>query len=208
MIFEKILKRKEHNKENKISVSIDSKPENDIVEVHKTISNVKNNDNFDAVHKLFEEATTNAMLSMPMWMRLNYFANTLVKDDKDTKVDWDKVNSFLMLGIDKKKPYYNIYGKIQSIEQLRKAASDAKVAFIPEFDMPFYKKRCKQCGNTFTLTLGEINSYENKGLKIPSRCYCCRKGIEKPVEKKIIQKEKEEPVKTEMQIALEKAGLC
>lgn len=163
---------------------------------------------FSAVRELFEEATTNAMLSMPMWMRLNYFANTFERGGDDTNINWDKVNHFLMLGIDKKKPYYNICGRIHNLKQLRKAAMDAQMAFIPEFDLPFYRRKCKQCGDTFDLTIGEINSYEKKNLKIPCRCYHCRKGINKQTGEHIVPKQKEEEnVKTAMQIAMEKAGV-
>lgn len=163
---------------------------------------------FQAVHKLFEEATENAMLKMPMWMRLNYFANTVGQTDgKD--VNWEKVNRFLMLGIDKKKPYYNICGKIRNVKQLKQAAVDARLAAMPDFGMPFYRRKCKQCGDMFELTLGEIESYERKGLHIPGRCRYCRKGIDKHTGEHIIPKKiEEEPVKTEMQIALEKAGIC
>lgn len=165
---------------------------------------------FDAVHKLFEEATENAMLKMPMWMRLTYFANILCREDADDKsINWDKVNRFLMLGIDRKKPYYNIHGKIKSVRQLHEATADARIAAIPDMDMPYYRKRCKQCGEMFELTLGEIESYEKKGLHIPGRCYYCRKGINRQTKEHIIPKQvEEEPVKTQMQIAMEKAGIC
>ena len=58
----------------------------------------------------------------------------------------------------------------------------------------------------------EIEWYLNKNLNIPKTCEFCRKGLKRP--DKIESKSKisnesieEEPVKTEMQIALENAGV-
>lgn len=187
-----------------ISKIIEVEPVEEVIEKP---AKIEEEDPFKAVHELFETATINAMLQMPMWMRLNYFVNTFEKGGDDTNINWDKVNNFLMLGIDKKKPYYNICGKIKNLNQLRKAAVDAQIAFIPEFNMPFYRRKCKQCGDKFTLTIGEIQSYEKKGLNIPCRCYHCRKGINKHINEHIVSTQKEDNVKTEMQLALEKAGI-
>ncbi len=161
-------------------------------------------------HELMATATENAMRNMPMWMRLNYFANT-IGNSSDDNINWEKVNKFLMLDIDKTKPYYNMCGKIKNVKQLREAAMDAKMAFVPEFNLPFYHRKCTQCGEDFSLTVGEIKYFEKKGLKVPCRCHYCRKGIERTTGNPIVpkqQKQEEEPVKTAMQIAMEKAGIC
>ena len=37
------------------------------------------------------------------------------------------------------------------------------------------KRKCKQCGEEFTLTDSEIKFYNDKGLNLPKRCSECRK---------------------------------
>lgn len=37
------------------------------------------------------------------------------------------------------------------------------------------KIKCKDCGETFTITQEELKWYEDKGFKPPKRCKSCRK---------------------------------
>ena len=37
------------------------------------------------------------------------------------------------------------------------------------------KRKCKQCGEEFTLTDSEIKFYNDKDLNLPKRCSECRK---------------------------------
>ena len=37
------------------------------------------------------------------------------------------------------------------------------------------KRKCKQCGEEFTLTDSEMKFYNEKGLNLPKRCSECRK---------------------------------
>jgi hypothetical protein len=37
-------------------------------------------------------------------------------------------------------------------------------------------KTCKDCGNVFDLTKGELNFYEGKGFQEPERCSNCRRA--------------------------------
>lgn len=36
------------------------------------------------------------------------------------------------------------------------------------------KIKCRDCGNTFTLTVDEQNWFREKGLELPKRCKSCR----------------------------------
>jgi len=36
--------------------------------------------------------------------------------------------------------------------------------------------KCKDCGNDFTLTVGEQEFFAGKGFNEPQRCYDCRKA--------------------------------
>ena len=52
---------------------------------------------------------------------------------------------------------------------------------------------CKDCGDSFTLSIGEQKFYEKKGLSLPIRCKKCRdaKKSKEPKEKVITEEKKE-----------------
>lgn len=165
------------------------------------------------VRKMFDELTRNTLRTMPVWMKCNFLINQIsnfiddMNEENDKKINWDVVNEILTdteLDID-----FNVFEKIHSIKELEDVRERAIIASVPEFHEPYYKKICKKCSETFTLTAGEVNWFNKKGLKIPCKCEYCRKGIEKP--KQIIKvenkKEDVEPEKTAMQLALERAGI-
>lgn len=227
MDFRKIFKRKTKNQEvseNTVEVAKEENisafemAQNAVTEeISETATKSELNEKDQQIlHEFFEDALHSALRQMPMWARLKYFANS-IGNAPDEAVNWDKVNDALMFEIDKTKPYYNICGRLSSVKQVREAAAEATVAFMPEFGRPFFRRKCKQCGEDFELTLGEINSYEKKGLHIPGRCYYCRKGIDRKTGNPILSGDvslngerlgkKDEPAKTAMQIAMEKAGI-
>ncbi len=140
----------------------------------------------------------------PMWMKFNFIANTTA-DKTDEEIDWNYVNEMLLKNAEDDD--YNCFDRINSKEEF-KVEYDKIVS--AQFDMhPFRRCTCKTCKEPFTLNFSEIEYYKSKELKLPKRCIYCRKGIEKP--KPIVEVKKaevpEEPVKTAMQIALEKAGI-
>ena len=143
---------------------------------------------------------------MPVWMRCNYLARQM-QGLKDEQINWDKINE--ILAYQNEDLDFNDFEPVHSIEEFENVRSCAITAEVPEFNEPYYRKTCKACGDKFTLTKGELIFFKKKGLKIPGKCYYCRKNIEKP-KQVTVEKEPEEVVveKTQMQIALEKAGLC
>ena len=210
-IFAAISKIKENINKKEIETALtpdcDSKIQDEITtEDRKTIKNV--------MKRLNEHAYEYAKNTFPVWMKCNVILNSIpfkqlqeegkTLDDISSMIDWDKINTFL------KYPSvqydYNIFDEISSIDELEEVREGAIEASIIE-DMPYHKKTCKQCGEDFTLSMGQINWFNKKGLKMPCRCEFCRKGIERPKPVKIVAKTVEEPVKTSMQIAMEKAGL-
>ena len=52
---------------------------------------------------------------------------------------------------------------------------------------------CRDCGNTFTFSIGEQNFYEEKGLAAPVRCRDCRnkRKREKQVQEEKTQEQKD-----------------
>lgn len=105
---------------------------------------------------------------------------------------------------------FNIFDEIHSLDELKELQDASNAA---EYDIgPKRKEICKKCGNTFYLTKGELDWYRSRDLNVPKKCPYCRKGIERPVmiyseNENFNESIEEEPVKTEMQIALEKAGV-
>lgn len=162
--------------------------------------------------ELLNEVVKKTLKGMPIWMKCNFLLNIIHQkegvsvDELNQQINWDKINKLLkdsIVDID-----YNIFDRINSIEELEELRISATTASIPEFNEPFYKKVCKTCGDEFFLTRGEVDWFEKKDLKLPCKCYYCRKKIQKPIEVVKVKEEKEEePIKTAMQLALEKAGL-
>lgn len=156
------------------------------------------------------EVVKNTLKGMPIWMKCNFLLNTIYQkeevtiDELNQQIDWDKINELLKdstLDID-----YNIFDRINSIEELENLRMSSTTASIPEFNEPYYKKVCKTCGDEFTLTVGEVNWFKKKDLQLPCKCYYCRKKIQKPITQVKVEEKEEEPMKTAMQLALEKVG--
>ena len=133
---------------------------------------------------------------MVIWMRCNFILNS-TQNYKDEEINWEKVNEILHSKSDILYDY-NIFSEITSREELLLLRENAICASLGYG--PFHKKKCKACGNDFYLNFGEIEFFQNKGLKMPCRCIYCRKGIErpKPITTITPKVESEEPVKTAM----------
>lgn len=156
-------------------------------------------------HELLKKVQDDTLKKMPTWMRCNYLLNQIINEE-DKNVNWGKVNKILRTT---NVPYdFNIFTYVYSKADLLEVRDNAITASIPGSGLSYHRKKCKKCGEFFSLTLEEIQWYERKNLKVPSTCYYCRKGIEKPKPIKAIKKpDVEENFKTAMQIAMEKAKI-
>ena len=160
---------------------------------------------------LLNEVVKNTLKGMPVWMKCNFLLNAINQkeevtiDELNQQIDWVKINELLKdstLDID-----YNIFDRISSIEDLEELRVNSTIASVPEMNQPYYIKVCKICGDEFTLTKGEVDWFEKKDLQLPCKCYYCRKKIQKPITQVKVEEKEEEPMKTAMQLALEKAGI-
>lgn len=164
--------------------------------------------------KLLDDSCKGFLESFPIWMKCNYILNSMQLSKRweagetveyvNSIIAWDEINTLLHTG--GVEYDFNLFEKIQSLEELSELRDDAILSSMDEY-MPCYKQICKQCGEEFTLTRKEINWYLKKNLKIPHRCEYCRKGTKRPEPQKPIEKVEEEPAKTTMQLALEAAGI-
>lgn len=161
-----------------------------------------NVDPVTVVSNAFKEASLEYAKTLPVWMRCNILARQL-EGLSNEKINWNMVNE--VLSYQNERLDFNDFEKVSSLEEFEEVRSHAISAEVPEFNEPYYRKVCKTCGETFTLTRGEIDYFQKKNLCIPVRCYACRKDITKP---KIVPKTEETVLKTQTQIALEKAGIC
>lgn len=161
-----------------------------------------NVDPVTVVSNAFREASLEYAKTLPVWMRCNILARQL-EGLSNEKINWNMVNE--VLSYQNERLDFNDFEKVSSLEEFEEVRSHAISAEVPEFNEPYYRKVCKTCGETFTLTRGEIDYFQKKNLCIPVRCYACRKDITKP---KIVPKTEETVLKTQTQIALEKAGIC
>lgn len=146
-----------------------------------------------------------------MWMRLRILAheaaNAKAKGFSDEDLDWDTVNELIMLPSPVEYDY-NLVHPVHTADELIAMSADCDMAGIMQ-DMPWHKQKCKACGAEFTLTYSEVEWFKRKEMVPPKRCRYCRKGIERPKKtpEPVRTPKAEEPAKTAMQIAMEKAGI-
>lgn len=154
--------------------------------------------------KAMQSVTVEMVKDFPMWMRFNYILNSITNIEA-TNINWKLIDEILKDNVNKYD--YNAYDTINTIESLNSAKVNCIAASLGVG--VWYKSVCKECGETFYMTKGEIDFFEKKDFNLPKRCKNCRDG--EPKIKKPIQNNK--PInavtdgKTEMQIAMEKAGL-
>ena len=156
--------------------------------------------------------------NLSFWMKCNLVLNSIpfnemrekgMDDDEiNASIDWDKVNELFHHSAVEYD--FNLFDSFHSFQEILDYRDQAISATVID-DLPYHKQTCKQCGKQFTLSYGQINWYERKGLHIPRRCECCRKGVKPNIQSKQVTKQPENkatlPEKTNMQIAFEKAGL-
>ena len=124
--------------------------------------------------ELFHETQIRTLKKMPLWMRLNYFLNIVGKAmlDGHTNEDikWDYINEMCSADLDQFD--YNMYENVDTIEKLE--GTRFNVICATEGLGPWHKHKCRDCGNTFTMTFNEVNFYKKHGLHLPKRCKACR----------------------------------
>lgn len=166
--------------------------------------------------KVLSEASQKALEELPIWMKCNIILKDLRNHFIETNEDLDEnqlkwINKILKHPCKYHNEFdFNIFDEIHSLDELKELQDASNAA---EYDIgPKRKEICKKCGNAFYLTKGELDWYFSRNLNVPKKCSYCRKGIERPVmiypeDENFYESIEEEPVKTEMQIALEKAGV-
>ena len=160
--------------------------------------------------KKLREAMVNSLKDYSVFMKLNYFIGVVVTISDKENINWEKINKVLKDFIDEYD--YNTFlfssKEINSIERLAEIRDDLNISSIGNLGA-WRKGICKKCGDEFSLSYDEVMFYKNKKLHLPKRCYFCRKGIPKPKDEqpKINISQETVECKTDLEIALEKAGL-
>lgn len=179
------------------------------------VSQKEKEETIKEARKIIRNASLKAIENLPVSLRCSVILADLRNHNLNENDDLDEtqlkeINRILKIPYKYDKYDYNIFDEIHNIKELNELFEMSNYADFGIY--PKYRETCKKCGDMFYLNIHEINWYLNKKLKIPKTCEYCRKGLERPT--KIEPKNKisnesleEEPVKTEMQIALEKAGI-
>ena len=126
--------------------------------------------------KTFAKVQEDALLNMPMWMRLNWALNAVgqiynQRPELMPDIDWDKVNRLLTENVSEY-DFNLIDSHIQSLDELchvREACIQASV-----LGGPWQRRICKDCGRTFLMDYSEVMFFERNQLRIPKRCPECR----------------------------------
>lgn len=162
--------------------------------------------------QLLRNTSIDILKKMPISMKSAIILSDLNKNnvEKLDEKQLKEINEILKHPCEGDVYDFNIFDEIRNIKDLEELFEKSNYADMGIY--PKYKQTCKKCGHTFYLNNTEIKWYLIKNLNIPKKCEFCRKGLKRP--DKIESKSKisneslgEEPVKTEMQIALEKAGM-
>lgn len=166
--------------------------------------------------KVLSEASQKALEELPIWMKCNIILKYLRDHFIETNEDLDE-NQLKWINKILKHPCkwynefdFNIFEEIHNLDELKELQYASNAA---EYDNgPKRKEICKRCGDAFYLTKSELDWYCSRDLNVPKKYPYCRKAIEIPVmiyseNENFNESIEEEPVKTEMQIALEKAGM-
>lgn len=126
--------------------------------------------------KTFAKVQEDALLNMPMWMRLNWALNAVgqiynQRPELVPDIDWDKVNRLLTENVNEY-DFNLIDSPIQSLDELchaREACIQASV-----LGGPWQRRICKDCGRTFLMDYSEVSFFELNKLRVPKRCPECR----------------------------------
>lgn len=123
------------------------------------------------IQEIFEVAFDKFLKGASMLQKLTFLINMVNKAESEGKeVDFDLIYGYL-----RKYPKmddFNIFDKPESIKDLYSIYEDLHYASFGL--IPWQKHKCKSCGKTFFLTIGEVNFFIRKGLQLPKRCENCR----------------------------------
>lgn len=149
------------------------------------------------------KAMSKAMIvDEPIETRLNYITNGMSGiEDKD--VDWKAVNELLTTNVSKYD--FNIIEDAVSIRGIYDVRANNIAASLGLG--AWQKHRCRECGEDFYMSKGEVDFFEKKSFDLPKRCKCCRSGEKKLKATTIYTDETKLKEKSTMQIAMEKAGI-
>ena len=116
------------------------------------------------------------LTNVPLFIKLSFILNSINEfsnNQKQEDIDWDLVN--LLINNSRLVYDYNIDipKRFTDIDQLYSLRS---IIFMAVNDLqPYYRQKCKTCGETFDLNYGEINFYHQQELKVPTHCKPCIK---------------------------------
>ena len=126
--------------------------------------------------KIIQDMQLKVITTSPMWMRLNCLcniANQMLKEGHtDADIDWDKVNELLTTNVNEYD--FNAFKRIETSDQLAWVALHCRDASICDDMFIWQEHICKDCGNQFFMTYGEVDFYARKELHVPKRCKACR----------------------------------
>lgn len=126
--------------------------------------------------KTFAKVQEDALLNMPMWMRLNWTLNAVgqiynQRPELVSDIDWDKVNRLLTENVSEY-DFNLIDSPIQSLDELCHIQNICIQATV--LGGPWQRHVCKDCGRTFLMDYSEAEFFELKQLHVPKRCPECR----------------------------------
>ena len=70
----------------------------------------------------------------------------------------------------------NLNELYEDLKQLNEMVKNLAGQIHESKQITYQSLRCKECGNTFELSNGEVESFKKKGLSLPKRCPYCRKN--------------------------------
>lgn len=126
------------------------------------------------VTELFQVIEDNFLKTRPLWMRLNLLANkvgnALSQGHTGEDIDWGKINRYLTENVDEYE--FNCFELVKCPDDLFEVRADCVLASSGVH--AWQKHTCKDCGEVFYLTWGEVEFFRNKELHVPKRCKACR----------------------------------
>lgn len=128
------------------------------------------------VQETFAKVQEDALLNMPMWMRLNWALNTVgqiynQRPELMSAIDWDKVNRLLMENVSEY-DFNLIDAPVHSLDELCRVRESCIQASV--LGGSWQRRTCKDCGRTFLMNYSEVTFFERNQLRVPKRCPECR----------------------------------
>lgn len=158
----------------------------------KTFAELKETtDGITAFQKANAAATAQSIRFLPLLMRINYLLNSLVKideakkeyvEDIDPFIDWEFINQILTDNI-APSDYSCGERKVSSVEELKQYKIDIELALSDI--QPWIIRKCKQCGEEFSIFFSEAEYFNGKDMQLPKRCKKCRKARKEAANKNI-----------------------